>query len=214
MSMYFLAGFLRAAKLFGHSRPLSHQQFPCHFQEICSHAGGTWTLPLPLTWIVKIIKNNIIKNPLKSKVYVAKITVVCLWFQHQKIKIILCTCNSNNNIHQQHQIQQQQIHKKNNNSNRYFCHIYPMSQTPELVRPRHRSAWWDLLQLNGHYYFCSKSKFFHVPDRIWNKWIGEKFKIDFLSEEAFFLDSQLSHGEIRPLPSWFDTKYMGALGLV
>jgi hypothetical protein len=31
------------------------------------------------------------------------------------------------------------------------------------------------------------------------------FKIDFLSE-AFFLESKLSHGEIRPLPSWFDTK--------
>jgi hypothetical protein len=30
----------------------------------------------------------------------------------------------------------------------------------------------------------------------------KKFKIDFLNE-AFFLDS---HGEIRPLPSWFDTK--------
>jgi hypothetical protein len=27
----------------------------------------------------------------------------------------------------------------------------------------------------GHYYFCSKSKLFQVPDRIWNNRIGEKF---------------------------------------
>jgi hypothetical protein len=39
----------------------------------------------------------------------------------------------------------------------------------------------------------------------------KKIKIDFFSE-VFFLDSKLSHGEIQPLPSWFDTKWRFGLG--